>query len=44
MLSFYKQQTHFGQIVKKKSQNTNIIFYKKFKKLPNFFENKAIFE
>ena len=32
MLSFYKQQTYFSQIVSKKSQDNNIIFYEKFKK------------
>ena len=32
MLSFYKQQSCFGQIVSKKSQNDNVIFYEKFQK------------
>ena len=31
MLSFYRQQMYFSQIVSKKSQNSNIIFYEKFK-------------
>ena len=27
MLSFYKQQTYFSQIVSKQSKNNNIIFH-----------------
>ena len=30
MLSFYQQQSYLSQIVSKKSQNNNIIFYEKF--------------
>ena len=35
MLSFYKQQSYFSQIVSKKSQNNNIIFYEKQQKIWN---------
>ena len=37
MLGFYKQQSYFSQNVSKKSQNTNIISYEKFKQLQYHF-------
>ena len=37
MLIFYSQQSYFSQIVSKKSQNNNIIFYKKMPKITILF-------
>ena len=46
MLSFYKQQTHFSQIVFKKAKITILFFMKNSKNYQKIqsFENKAIFE
>ena len=37
MLGFYKQQSHFSQILKKQKQNKDIIFYEKFQKTISFW-------